>query len=347
MKMILIPAFVLFLAAQASAAPPAPKNARFETLAPAGGLEAALRQARSGASAPVWVGYEVPMVAGMGRVCCFSRNHEDSTCLLEGKNNGWSSNRDKPLGEQALQVLVRFEGDKVTEIRGLSADCQLDAGGRRFVWLGAVKPEESVAYLAGLARTGREGHGGWADESISTLALHRNPAADTVLEELASSRYPSKKREQALFWMGQTRGERGARFLEGVLRNDKDDDIREKAIFSLSQSDVSWAASAIIRTAKEDRSPKIRGEALFWLAQMKTAEAPGVILAAIEKDPDPEVRKKAIFALSQLHGSQGVNALLKVAKESRDPEVRREAFFWLGQSKDPAALAYLDKVLND
>jgi hypothetical protein len=27
--------------------------------------------------------------------------------------------------------------------------------------------------------------------------------------------------------------------------------------------------------------------------------------------------------------------------------IRKEAFFWLAQSKDPAALAYLDKMLND
>ena len=55
-----------FLAAQASAAPPAPKNARFETFAPAGGLEAALREARPRRFGARLGGLWVPMVAGHG-----------------------------------------------------------------------------------------------------------------------------------------------------------------------------------------------------------------------------------------------------------------------------------------
>jgi HEAT repeat protein len=322
-------------------------NGRVETLTPATGLEAALRQARAQASGPVWVGYSVPMVTGMGRVCCYSHDWKDSTCLLEGKNNGWGSNRDNPRSEQPLQVLVRFAGGAVSEVRGLSADCPLDAGGRRFVWLGEVKPEESVAYLADLIRAGKDGHGEPTEEAFSTLALHRSDRADAVLEELASPRFSAKKREQALFWMGQTRGERGARFLAGVIRDGKDDAVREKAIFSLSQSSVPWAAETITRTAQEDRSPHIRGQALFWLAQMDATGAPGAILAAAEKDPEPEVRKQAVFALSQLRGGKAVSSLLRVARESRDPGLRKEAIFWLAQSKDPEALAYLDKVLND
>jgi hypothetical protein len=338
----------LLLAGSASAAGEPPvSNAKLETLSPADGLDAALRQARSRGSEPVWVGYSVPMVVGMGRVCCFNHNWKESACVLEGKNNGWGTNRDKPRQEQELNVLLRFQGGAVSEVRGLSADCALDAGSRRFVWLGSVKPEESVAYLAGLARSGQGGHGDPSEEAISTLALHRNANADTVLEELATPRYSAKKRENALFWMGQTRGERGARYLANVIHNDRDDNIRQKAIFSLSQSEVPWAAETIIRTAREDRSPEVRGEALFWLAQMKAPEAPDVILGAVDKDPDRAVRKKAVFALSQLRDGKAVPSLVRLGRETRDPEIRKEAFFWLAQSKDPEALKYLDKVLND
>jgi hypothetical protein len=31
---------------------------------------------------------------------------------------------------------------------------------------------------------------------------------------------------------------------------------------------------------------------------------------------------------------------------SHDPGLRKEAFFWLAQSKDPQALAFLDKTLE-
>lgn len=352
---ILMSTLILLLACPAlpaqTSGEPQVSNARFETLSPAAGLEAALKQARSRNGEPFWVGYSVPMVAGQGRNCCFNwkkgSDPRPSVCLLEGKNNGWgSTDRDEPRPDQRLHVLLRFAEGKVDEIRGFSEDCAVDAGGRRFVWLGAVKPEESVAYLAGLARSGQGDHGD-PDEAMLALALHRNANADTALEALASPPSSRKTREQALFWLGQMRGERGARFLANVLRDDRDEDIREKAIFSLSQSRVPWAAETIIKTAREDRSPGIRGEALFWLAQMDAPEAPDTILEAVEKDPDFGVRKKAVFALSQLDGGKSVSYLVRVGKETRQPEIRKEAFFWLAQSNDPEALKYLDKVLNE
>jgi hypothetical protein len=350
MKTTLIANLVLLLAGSALAAgEPSVANAVFEAQSPAGGLESALKHLGSKANEPFWVGYSVPMVSGMGRVCCYwndERHDKASICRLEEKNHGWGSNRDEARGEQDLHVLLRYAGGKLSQVRGLSADCRLDGGGHRFVWLGTVKPEESVAFLASLARTGQDGYVEPAGEALSTLALHRSETADAVLEELASSRYSRKKREEALFWMGQTRGERGAKFLAGVLRDDPDDKVREHAIFSLSQSAVSWAAATITKTAREDRSPHIRSQALFWLAQMKAADAPAIILAAAEKDPEASVRKQAVFALSQLHGGQAVASLLKVARGSRDPGIRKEAFFWLAQSKDPQALAFLDKTLN-
>jgi HEAT repeat protein len=344
--------FLPFLttAQQAPGGPPV-SNARVETLAPAAGLPAALQQARGSGREPFWVGYSVPMVAGLRRHCCFDKDFDSATCRLEGKNQGWGSHgNEKPRADQKMNVLLRFAGGKIDEVRGFSEDCPLDAGGRRFVWLGAVQPEESVTYLADLARTGKGGPKDDEDpgeEAVATLAMHRNANADTALEDLASARSPRKTRENALFWQGQMRGERGARFLAGVIRDDKDDEIREKAIFSLSQSEVPWAAETIARTGREDRSGEIRGEALFWLAQMDAPAAPDIILEAIEKDPELSVRKKAVFALSQLEDGKSVPYLIRVGKETDQREIRKEAFFWLAQSDDPAALKYLDKVLNE
>jgi len=338
MKKITIPFVALLLAGPALVAQaPQVSNARIENLSPAGGLEAALRQA-SRAGEPVWVGWSVPMIAGQRRFCCLNREFKPAACNLEGKNQSWgSTDRDAPRQEQKLVVLVRYQDGKAGKVQGFSEDCPLDAGGRRFVWLGAAQPEESVAHLARLA----------TEDAVSVLALHRNANADTALEELASAPHPLKKRENALFWLGQTRGERGARFLEKVLRDDGDDRVREKAVFSLSQSQASWADETIARTGREDRSDKIRAEALFWLAQMDAPQAPEVLLEAVEKDPSPGVREKAVFSLSQLPDGKGVQHLVRLGRGARDPKVRKEAFFWLAQSDDPEALKYLDKVLND
>src|SRR6185436_14212592 len=99
------------LAAQQAPGEPPVSNARFETLAPAGGLAAALQQARSRGGEPLWVGYSVPMVAGQGRLCCFDKDFDAATCRLEGRNQGWGSkDRDKPRADQRMNVLLRFAG---------------------------------------------------------------------------------------------------------------------------------------------------------------------------------------------------------------------------------------------
>jgi len=338
---------LLCLAVPAYAQTPQVTNARIENGSAAAGLEAALRQA--GGKEPLWVAWTVPIVAGERYNCCWShdggwKNVKRSACKLESKNQSWGSTDDeKRPADPNLMVLVRLQGGEIEKVRGFSLTCPLDAGGLRFVWLGSAKPEESVNLLAKAARK-RTGY--LADEALSTLAYHRNARADEVLEEMASAPNPEKMREQALFWLGQTRGERGARFLTKVIEGDPDGDIREKAIFSLSQSKVAGAADTIIRASRDDRSPKVRGEALFWLAQMDDPRSPETILQAIRKDPELEVRKKGVFALTQLDNGRGVPLLVQVGKETQDRQIRKEALFWLAQSEDPAALQYIDKVLN-
>ena len=345
----LIPTVLLCLAAStATAQTPQVTNAKLETASAAAGLEAALRQA--GGKEPLWVGWTVPMVVGKHYNCCWGhdgdfKNMQKTACRLEGKNQSWGGTSDvKVPAEQDLMVLVRLQGGEIEKVRGFSSTCPLDAGGRRFVWLGSARPEESVNLLA---KTARQSSRNLVDEALSTLAYHRNARADEVLEEMASAPNSGKTREQALFWLGQSRGERGARFLTRVIEGDPDDNIREKAIFSLSQNDSPGAADTLIRVSRDDRSAKVRGEALFWLAQMNDPKSPDAILQAIRKDSSMEVRKKGVFALTQLKGRVGVPLLVQVGKETKDREIRKEALFWLAQSDDPEALKYLDRVLND
>lgn len=335
-------------ASTALAQTPQVTNARIETASAAAGLEAALRQA--GGQEPLWVGWTVPMVVGKHYNCCWShkgdfKDMKRTACQLEGRNQSWGGSNDvKVTAEQDLMVLVRLQEGEIERVRGFSSTCPLDAGGRRFVWLGSARPEESVNLLA---KTARRSSRSLSDEALSTLAFHRNARADEVLEEMASAPNPGKIREQALFWLGQSRGERGTRFLTRVVEGDPDDKIREKAIFSLSQSRSPGAADTLIRVSRDDRSVKVRGEALFWLAQMNDPKSPDAILQAVLKDPDMSVRKKGVFALSQLRGGRGIPLLVQVGKETRDREIRKEALFWLAQSDDPEALKYLDRVLND
>ncbi|HEX6862938.1 MAG TPA: HEAT repeat domain-containing protein [Thermoanaerobaculia bacterium] len=381
MKTFFLPFFLVALAASAQ---PNLDGGRFETVPAAGNLGEAVRQAGRGGQ-PVWVSWTVPVIEGQGYSCCLSRDWKPDTCRLEAKNQSSGSNDNDPRQDPYINVLVRLEGGKVERVRRVSATCPLDAGGRRFVWLEGVKPEESVRFLTELVKSGpgiASGASGKGDdageEALDALAFHRNAGALAALTDFATSpRYREDVREQSLFWLGQTRGREGYEVVARVLREDKDDELREHATFALSESPVPEAAELLLKTARADRTPDVRSQAMFWLAQIDHPQAPATILEAIAKDADPEVRSQAmfwlaqidhpqapalileaiakdadeevreqgVFALSQLPKGKGVPLLIKLGRESKDREVRKQALFWLTESDDPAAVAFLEKML--
>lgn len=349
-RSISLPLLALLLAGAAAAEIPGLNvtNARLETGSAASGLRSALRQAASGGREPYWVAWSVPMVEGESYACCFGKDFEASPCFLEGKNQGWgNSDREKKAKkpDQKLLVLLRMESGQVDEVRAFSESCPLDAGKRRFVWLGAAKPEESVALIADLADDRDKGHEKTSN-AYAALALHRNSGADAALEKLASAPRSAKERDEPIFWLGQRRGPRGVQFLSGLATSDPDGDIREKALFSLSQSEQPEAVETVLEAARSDKSPEVRGHALFCLSQTDSPKAGPAILDAIKSDPSPETRKQGVFALSQLD-NEGIPLLIRLGRETEDREIRREAIFWLTQSEDPAAVAFLDKFLEE
>ena len=332
-------------AAQSTTARSAPQSTAARAAAEpvaAGELAASIARAGRAAGGPVWLAWEVPATPAMGNACCLDRQFKPTTCRLENNRQSWGTNSDSPPGSGRLLVLARWADGKVGRIRHVDTQCPVDPAPLSIVDLQGVAPAESVRWLAGLAA--EAGSKRDSSEPLAALAHHGDPAADEALERLAAKPYPDELREQALFWMGQTRGEEGARFLAGVARRDPDGEIREKAVFSLSQSEVPAAVDTIVEVARNDRDEEVRGQALFWLAQTSSERAPKVLLAALDEDPSEDVRKKAIFAISQLE--DGAPLLIRIVRERRDTELRREALFWLGQSKDPRALDFLTDVLE-
>lgn len=336
---------LLFLSAAVTmAAAPKVENARVETVQAAGGLSAAVRQAGSGRE-PVWVSWSVPVVEGQSYTCCWTRDWKPGACQLEKSNQSSGSSNQNPTQDPYLNVLARVHEGRVEKVRAFSETCPLDAGGRRFVRLEGVQPEESVRYLQALVKSDSKQED-LADDVIGAIALHRNATAVEALTAFAtSSRYPQDTRENALFWLGEARGRAGYEVVARVLREEKDDEIREKALFALSESPVPEAGETLLSTARTDRSSDVRSEALFWLAQMDHGKAPATILEAIDKDPDPEVREHAVFVLSQLPDGKGIPLLIKVGRENKDREIRKQAVFWLAESDDPKALSFLEKML--
>ena len=307
-----------------------------------GSLARSIADAGAAARGPVWVAWEVPSVSRRN-TCCFDRRFARTACMLEGRNQSWGSSTDSPPGSGRLQVLARWSQGAAGKVFAVDAECPVDAEPLSIVRLSDVAVEESVDWLASLAaEAGGEDSGG----SLAALAYHAGPAAMQALERMAAEADEDDLRGNALFWIGQTRGEEGARFLAGVVRGDSDPEIREKAIFALSQNDSPLSAPTITEAARSDDEAEVRAQALFWLAQTKSPSAEGVLLGALDKDPSPKVREQAVFAMTQLPDG-GVPLLVRIARDAgRDKEVRRQAMFWLGQSKDSRALDFLEEILE-
>jgi hypothetical protein len=343
-----------FLALAFAAALPAqqPKvsNTQFKSEPVEQSLAATVDRARH-SSDLLWLGYEVPALPGAHLTTCSdwsdSSQSDDDCCgayRLEDERGMHSNNNGRSA--QNVYVLLRFDQGDAVKVRAVAAGCHLNAGGVNFDWLTGVKPEESIAFLAGLVNQAPE-HSRTVEGALLAISFHAAPEATHVLEQIASSSAPEHTREQAAFWLGVQRGHDGFVALKSLVNKSADDArFREKLTFDFTQNSDPGAEDELIHMAKFDSEAKVRGQALFWIAQKAGKRATGALTDAIQNDPETDVKKKAVFALSQLPKDESVPQLIHVADTNSNLTVRKEAFFWLGQSQDPRALAYLEQVLK-
>ena len=337
---------------------PSIKNARLEKKVLSGSLSNEVRAWSTQTSEAQWLGYSVPQIGKDRMMCCVdddgSWRHGCGPCRLEeGHNRNNIFTKDTPNnlkleGLRTLAVLFRAENRRISKIRLVSTECELDAGGLPFLWLSDVKPLESIALLEtfvhGKDLEGDEQDRGW-HEALTAIAIHADPAADRALESFTQPNEPESLRRQAAFWLGAAREKAGLGLLQKMAKSDPSSEVRAHVAFALSVSHQPGALETMIRMAHEDENSHVRGQALFWLAHKAGEKAVSAITGAIDNDPDTDVKRKAVFALSQLPRDEGVPKLIEVAQTNHNREVRKQAMFWLGQSHDPRALAFFEKIL--
>ena len=337
---------------------PRVENAQVQTRRVSGTLAATTTELEKSATSPTWVGYAVNAVAEQSTVCCGNYNDGENCrkCALENGDARGTVNTKNDASKspvllesgRRLTVLFRVQGKQIVRVKAATEDCVLDAGGLGFVWLTAVKPAESVAFLGEFVRDenlGGHGRHSVGSEALMAMALHDGPEAQAALESFTAPAQPEELRKQAAFWLGVARGKEGLAALQRMAKNDPSTEVRAHVAFALSISKEPGALEEMIRMAHDDESGRVRGQAIFWLAQKASKRAVGAIEGAIANDPDTDVKKQAVFALSQLPKDEAVPKLIQVAENNRNPEVCKQAMFWLGQSQDPRALSFFEKVL--
>ena len=329
-------------------AQPKLQNARVETRAVSGSLDATFQGIVAAQAAPAWIGYAAPQIPGDRNMCCFNSMNGVSYqgCSLEEQTTTPTfapPNTVHLEGAAEFFVFFRVENKQVGKIRTFSIDCNVDGGGLPFIWLTGVNAAQSVALLESLIPNAERRV---MNGALSAIGMHRDPAADAALDRLSSPSQTEETRRQAAFWLGNARGRHGFESLVRILRDDPSDKVRENAIFGLTQSKEPDAIPAIVRVARDDKSAHVRGQALFWLAQKSERQiSEEAIRNAIEQDPETQVKKRAVFALTQIKNGDGVPMLIEIARTNKNAVVRKEAMHWLGNSKDPRAIKFFEDVL--
>ena len=230
---------MLLGASWAAAQQPNFVNEKLETRAVTGTLDSTVSSISSSESSPLWVAYEVPMIAARNgehrQMCCWSHGDGDwqnnCTCELENHTNdginmreddrGASGGTVKLEGPETMFVLLRIADHRINKVRTFTPDCRIDAGGLRVIWLRDAKPEESVAMLSKVV-TG----GDWedrderreADGALTAIAMQDGAAADKAMESFTSKDRPEKLRTQTAFWLGSARGKAGVAILKNMAQ---------------------------------------------------------------------------------------------------------------------------------
>ena len=93
-------------------------------------------------------------------------------------------------------------------------------------------------------------------------------------------------------------------------------------------------------------------EATYELSQEKISEtfAPDLNSMQVQDKPLLQQQKKEAVEAQRFEEAGRLRDREKELlgeKETKEREIRKEALFWLAQSDDPAALRYLDGVLNE
>jgi hypothetical protein len=318
---------------------------------PAAALEALSRDA-----APVWIAWQVPMIAGQASPCS---SWVDEANAYRGERLGPAPNSPpSPSGATPRQVrldagtrvtvLVRALGGRVERLRVAGDDCPIDAGNQPVHFLGQVTPTASVTYLdalvhaptSALADTRRI-----ADAALTTLSYHADAAATAALDRLVLPASDMRLRRAASRALARTRGQHGVDRVLALITGESHAPTRQAFVSALAESPMPTATAALLTIAERDTEPAVRGEAAYW--HIRRAGIAGVPVARrlLDAERDDTAARRIVSGLAAAPRDVAVPALLELARSSARLSVRKEAIQALGRTGDPQAMRFLEDIV--
>ena len=211
-----------------------------------------------------WTRWSVPQQPGVSAPCCWTLDRrgglDDKGCALDDTMAGTAiDHRAADTTGDHVWVYLKRKGGRTLSARSVGSDCPVRAD-VPVLTLADVGPADSVAFLAAqLADGGRRG----GDELLAAIAFHGDVSATAALIAASAAPASQERREQALFWLGEARGEAGVAHVMQVAAEDRSSRIRTHSLFVLSQSALPQARDALRERTRHDPDASVRSQGLF------------------------------------------------------------------------------------
>jgi HEAT repeat protein len=246
-------------AASAASAQAPVVNARVERRTVAQGLAREI-QTTVDRGAATWIGYSVPIL----------RRADGALRSTE-----WCCGRCRLEPPTQLVVLARAEARTLVDVRSLSVDCDVDAGGMPLVWFDGVNADESVAWLTSMVQgaPSTQPLDRMANAALSALAQHAAPAAAAPLVTLARSGGTTQMRTRALSLLAQRAADEAMPAITAAIDQDPDKEVRRQAVASLSRIRGGAGIPRLMELARTHKDPEVRRQAMLSLGQSRDPRA--------------------------------------------------------------------------
>src|SRR5262245_10773490 len=275
---------------------------------------------------PVWIGWSVPIVAGERGGCNtwiddseYWRGYQ----LDFGTYNGNHPQTTPPTGPVPLEatstllVLARVSDGRVERLRTLGGDCPIDAGGRSLYWLNGITPAESLRWLESFTsldkgeRLSNSARRDLASTAVGAIARHRDPAADVILDRIATKESDSSLRQQAQTSLGALRGAHGFATLRTLLAAERAPEPRRRLVTAIGATREP-ATVDVLRGLLKDEDKDVRAEAVYYFALRGGQKVVPEVRAIIDSDPVANVRTRAVSGLARLPDDAAVPLLINI-----------------------------------
>jgi len=186
------------------------------------------------------------------------------------------------LREHALFILSQSDSPKTVPILINIAEKDPSPEMRKnaIFWLGQRNEEASFDALLKMFETANA-----ESKEILLMAFAQNndPKGFAKIADIAKSEKDPELRAKALFWLGQSGGEKAIPILFEAYKTTDNQKIKEQIVMSLAQFDTAKAVPMLIDLARKETNFEVKKQIIFWLGQSDSPEAVKFLQELIDK----------------------------------------------------------------